>query len=233
MPDVVSSRDPPKCFLYVTHLRGLTVQELASCLIRPNPLPAFRITPQPTSFLPGTGYGCTDRPSTSIYRQCIATVSHPAELFVVVDAATPVCLAFARQILIVSKYRTLSFLLLSRSKQQMASSTTLEFFGGYSPVLSMLCVKKCEIESYQWKNASSQAFAPRTRPSPIHCRKQDIYKPVLTKVTGTTTFRLRIAGLTILHDTWFAKPALFHRYLELESLTEVDYIVISHAHFDQ
>ncbi|KAL5358849.1 hypothetical protein BJX96DRAFT_164031 [Aspergillus floccosus] len=49
---------------------------------------------------------------------------------------------------------------------------------------------------------------------------------------GTTTFRLRGNGLTILHDAWLEKPALMKRYLELQDVTKLDYIVISHAHFD-
>ncbi|KAK2025531.1 hypothetical protein LX32DRAFT_665913 [Colletotrichum zoysiae] len=49
---------------------------------------------------------------------------------------------------------------------------------------------------------------------------------------GTTTFRLKWNGLTIFHDAWLEKPAGMKRYLELEEVTEVDYIVISHAHFD-
>ncbi|KAL2071058.1 hypothetical protein VTL71DRAFT_12293 [Oculimacula yallundae] len=49
---------------------------------------------------------------------------------------------------------------------------------------------------------------------------------------GTTTFRLKANGLTILHDTWLEKPVSVKRHLELESVTECDYIVISHAHFD-
>ncbi|CVL06431.1 hypothetical protein FPRO06_02013 [Fusarium proliferatum] len=49
---------------------------------------------------------------------------------------------------------------------------------------------------------------------------------------GTTTFRLKWKGLTIFHDTWLDKPEGLKRYLELKDVTELDYIVISHAHFD-
>ncbi|KAF4331906.1 hypothetical protein FBEOM_14315 [Fusarium beomiforme] len=49
---------------------------------------------------------------------------------------------------------------------------------------------------------------------------------------GTTTFRLKWKGLTIFHDTWLEKPVGLKRYLELGDVTELDYIVISHAHFD-
>ncbi|KAF0637908.1 hypothetical protein FPSE5266_03750 [Fusarium pseudograminearum] len=56
-------------------------------------------------------------------------------------------------------------------------------------------------------------------------------KPTL-EFFGTTTFRLKWNGLTIFHDTWLKKPVGLHRYLELDDVTEVDYIVISHAHFD-
>ncbi|KAL2060398.1 hypothetical protein VTL71DRAFT_9793 [Oculimacula yallundae] len=49
---------------------------------------------------------------------------------------------------------------------------------------------------------------------------------------GTTTFRIRTQGITILHDTWLDRPRPVKRYLELEDVTELDYIVICHAHFD-
>ncbi|CCT66583.1 uncharacterized protein FFB20_14630 [Fusarium fujikuroi] len=59
---------------------------------------------------------------------------------------------------------------------------------------------------------------------------------MVTKTTleffGTTTFRLKWKGLTIFHDTWLDKPEGLKRYLELKDVTELDYIVISHAHFD-
>ncbi|KAJ9419777.1 hypothetical protein QL093DRAFT_2565743 [Fusarium oxysporum] len=56
-------------------------------------------------------------------------------------------------------------------------------------------------------------------------------KPTL-EFFGTTTFRLKWKGLTIFHDTWLEKPAGLKRHLELDEVTELDYIVISHAHFD-
>ncbi|KAM3065582.1 hypothetical protein ACMFMG_011294 [Clarireedia jacksonii] len=49
---------------------------------------------------------------------------------------------------------------------------------------------------------------------------------------GATTFRLKANGITIFHDTWLDKPRLMKRHLELEDVTEADYILISHAHFD-
>ncbi|KAJ4245781.1 hypothetical protein NW762_013905 [Fusarium torreyae] len=49
---------------------------------------------------------------------------------------------------------------------------------------------------------------------------------------GATTFRVKAKGLTIFHDTWLDKPRLLPRYLELDDITEADYIIISHAHFD-
>ncbi|KAH7142872.1 hypothetical protein B0J13DRAFT_608135 [Dactylonectria estremocensis] len=49
---------------------------------------------------------------------------------------------------------------------------------------------------------------------------------------GATTFRLRANGVTIFHDTWLDKPSLMKRHLELDDVTEADYIFISHAHFD-
>lgn len=50
---------------------------------------------------------------------------------------------------------------------------------------------------------------------------------------GTTTFRLKWKGLNIFHDTWLERPGGLKRYLELDEVTDLDYIVISHAHFDQ
>ncbi|KAE8421102.1 hypothetical protein BDV36DRAFT_305334 [Aspergillus pseudocaelatus] len=49
---------------------------------------------------------------------------------------------------------------------------------------------------------------------------------------GATTFRLRIAGLTIFHDTWLNRPSLLPQFLNINDITDVDYILISHAHFD-
>ncbi|KAL9562936.1 hypothetical protein ACKAV7_012953 [Fusarium commune] len=43
---------------------------------------------------------------------------------------------------------------------------------------------------------------------------------------------LEFYGLTIFHDTWLEKPVGLKRHLELDDVTELDYIVISHAHFD-
>ncbi|GKT43048.1 cyrochrome P450 monooxygenase asqL [Colletotrichum spaethianum] len=40
-------------------------------------------------------------------------------------------------------------------------------------------------------------------------------------------------GITIFHETWLEKPTLMKRYLELDDVEEIDYILISHAHFDQ
>ncbi|KAL3488007.1 hypothetical protein BJX62DRAFT_240487 [Aspergillus germanicus] len=49
---------------------------------------------------------------------------------------------------------------------------------------------------------------------------------------GATTFRLRIAGLTIFHDTWLCRPSLLPQFLDINAISEADYILISHAHFD-
>ncbi|OJZ85542.1 hypothetical protein ASPFODRAFT_207423 [Aspergillus luchuensis CBS 106.47] len=49
---------------------------------------------------------------------------------------------------------------------------------------------------------------------------------------GATTFLLRIAGLTIFHDTWLSRPSLLPQFLNIHDVTEADYILISHAHFD-
>ncbi|KAK5688093.1 hypothetical protein LTS10_000071 [Elasticomyces elasticus] len=50
---------------------------------------------------------------------------------------------------------------------------------------------------------------------------------------GTTTFRLRTKGLTIFLDTWLERPSVLPQYLSLNEVREADYIIISHAHFDQ
>ncbi|OCT50239.1 beta-lactamase domain protein [Cladophialophora carrionii] len=49
---------------------------------------------------------------------------------------------------------------------------------------------------------------------------------------GATTYRIRANGLTILHDAWFDRPSGWPKYLTADQAGEVDYIVISHAHFD-
>lgn len=51
---------------------------------------------------------------------------------------------------------------------------------------------------------------------------------------GITTYRLRAAGLTIFLDAWLDKPDTFPSYITLETAIRdgVDYIFISHAHFD-
>lgn len=51
---------------------------------------------------------------------------------------------------------------------------------------------------------------------------------------GVTTYRLRAAGLTIFLDAWLDKPKTFESHISLETAINdgVDYIFISHAHFD-
>ncbi|KAJ5660877.1 uncharacterized protein N7484_000249 [Penicillium longicatenatum] len=49
---------------------------------------------------------------------------------------------------------------------------------------------------------------------------------------GATTFRIRAPGLTIFHDTWLDRPSLMPQYLNINDVTDADYILISHAHFD-
>lgn len=49
---------------------------------------------------------------------------------------------------------------------------------------------------------------------------------------GATTFRLRANGLTIFLDTWLERPSVLPSYLNIEAAGHVDYIFISHAHFD-
>lgn len=50
---------------------------------------------------------------------------------------------------------------------------------------------------------------------------------------GTTTYRLKVAGLVIWLDTWLERPSVLPKYLNIEDVKEADYIFISHAHFDQ
>lgn len=49
---------------------------------------------------------------------------------------------------------------------------------------------------------------------------------------GATTFRLQACGLTIFLDTWLERPKGMKRYLEIDQAGTVDYIFVSHAHFD-
>ncbi|KAJ4024606.1 hypothetical protein NW766_000845 [Fusarium irregulare] len=49
---------------------------------------------------------------------------------------------------------------------------------------------------------------------------------------GATTFRLRTRGVTIFLDTWLDKPSVLPALLSVDEVTEADYILISHAHFD-
>ncbi|KAI8177249.1 xylosidase arabinofuranosidase [Colletotrichum sp. SAR 10_65] len=49
---------------------------------------------------------------------------------------------------------------------------------------------------------------------------------------GATTFRLKANGLVIFLDTWLEKPSALPKYLDIDDVTEADYIFISHAHFD-
>jgi L-ascorbate metabolism protein UlaG (beta-lactamase superfamily) len=34
-------------------------------------------------------------------------------------------------------------------------------------------------------------------------------------------------------DTWLERPSILPQYLNIDDVTEADYIFISHAHFDQ
>jgi L-ascorbate metabolism protein UlaG (beta-lactamase superfamily) len=34
-------------------------------------------------------------------------------------------------------------------------------------------------------------------------------------------------------DTWLERPSILPKYLNIDDVTEADYIFISHAHFDQ
>ncbi|KAF4890012.1 UPF0173 metal-dependent hydrolase [Colletotrichum fructicola] len=49
---------------------------------------------------------------------------------------------------------------------------------------------------------------------------------------GATTFRLKANGLVIFLDTWLEKPSALPKYLDINDVSEADYIFISHAHFD-
>ena len=56
---------------------------------------------------------------------------------------------------------------------------------------------------------------------------------MLSLRAGVTTFRLRTKGITIFLDTWLERPSILPKYLSTDEAGEVDYIFISHAHFDQ
>lgn len=56
---------------------------------------------------------------------------------------------------------------------------------------------------------------------------------VLTAGIGTTTYRLKAAGLVIWLDTWLERPSVLPKYLNIDDVEEADYIFISHAHYDQ
>ncbi|KAH6698483.1 hypothetical protein BKA61DRAFT_682513 [Leptodontidium sp. MPI-SDFR-AT-0119] len=49
---------------------------------------------------------------------------------------------------------------------------------------------------------------------------------------GATTFRLKAKGMTVFLDSWLERPAPLKSYLTIGQVTECDYILISHAHFD-
>ncbi|KAF2650003.1 Metallo-hydrolase/oxidoreductase [Lophiostoma macrostomum CBS 122681] len=49
---------------------------------------------------------------------------------------------------------------------------------------------------------------------------------------GTTTYRLKTNGITIFLDTWLERPSVLPKFLDVNAVTEADYIFISHAHFD-
>lgn len=50
---------------------------------------------------------------------------------------------------------------------------------------------------------------------------------------GATTFRLKALGLTIFLDAWLERPDTVASYISVDDIDECDYILISHAHFDQ
>lgn len=99
----------------------------------------------------------------------------------------------------------------------MIESATLEFFGRTFPYFVI----------------QTTGFIPNSKGQNPEIRIGKLSDHCASIYIGTTTFRLKGNGLTILHDTWLDKPALMKRYLELDDVTELDYIVISHAHFDQ
>lgn len=55
----------------------------------------------------------------------------------------------------------------------------------------------------------------------------------LKDLSGSTCYRLRCQGVTILLDTWLDRPLALPKYIGVDDITEADYIFISHAHFDQ
>lgn len=44
---------------------------------------------------------------------------------------------------------------------------------------------------------------------------------------------MKTRGLTIFLDSWLDRPSTVPQYLKVADVDECDYIVISHAHFDQ
>lgn len=50
---------------------------------------------------------------------------------------------------------------------------------------------------------------------------------------GWTTFRVKVNGLVIFLDTWLERPDSLPKVLAINDVAEADYIIISHAHFDQ
>lgn len=50
---------------------------------------------------------------------------------------------------------------------------------------------------------------------------------------GGTTFRLKAKGLTVFLDSFLERPPTMETYMKIADVEECDYILISHAHFDQ
>lgn len=55
----------------------------------------------------------------------------------------------------------------------------------------------------------------------------------LMNYLGWTTFRVKVNGLVIFLDTWLERPDSLPKVLAINDVAEADYIIISHAHFDQ
>lgn len=68
----------------------------------------------------------------------------------------------------------------------------------------------------------------------LSARDFDAQNGSLTSVNrfGATTYRLKAHGLTIFLDTWLKRPDNLPVHLSLDDVTECDFILISHAHFD-
>lgn len=50
---------------------------------------------------------------------------------------------------------------------------------------------------------------------------------------GGTTFCVKAKGITLFLDSFLERPPTVETYMKIDEVKECDYILISHAHFDQ